>query len=199
MASGQVPSTIWTERLVLRPWTGDDAQALQPLLEANRNHLGPWIPPRVAAPAPLPVLATRLAGFGDDFVSGRGFRFAIVTLDDGRLVGEADMFPSSAAGRVPLADADRVELGYWLDAAATGRGYATEATRALLDVAMGLPGIGHAEIHCETTNTASAAVPRRLEFVPSTVVTGDSVVPGAPPVALQVWTRTLRRSGQPAT
>ncbi len=191
-----VPAAVRTARLLLRSWAADDAGALAPILEANRLHLGPWIPPRVAAPAPLPVLAARLAAYDADFVSGRGFRFAIVTRADGRLVGEADLFPRNAGGRVPLVDADRAELGDGLDAAATGRGYATEAARALLDVARELPGIGRAEIRCEAANITSVGVARRLEFAPGAVVADDGAA-GAPPVPLQVWTLVLRgqRSG----
>jgi RimJ/RimL family protein N-acetyltransferase len=186
-----VPGRIRTDRLLLRSWAAEDAPALLPLLEANRAHLGPWIPPHVAAPVPLEALAARLEGFAGDFAAGRSFRFALLTRKGGQLLGEADLFPRNATGRVPLADADCVELGYWLDAAVTGHGYATEATRALLDLAATELGIGHAEVRCEMTNAASAAVPRRLGLVLSGVVTDDAVVPGAPRVTLQIWTCAL--------
>jgi RimJ/RimL family protein N-acetyltransferase len=65
---------------------------------------------------------------------------------------------------VPLEAADHVELGYWLDAAATRRGLAAEAIRALLAVAATLPGMTHVEIRCDAANRPSAAVPRRLGF-----------------------------------
>ena len=78
--------------------------------------------------------------------------------------GEVDLFPRAAAGRVPLAEADHLELGYWLDAAATGQGLATEACLALLAVAATLPGMTHVEIRCSAANGPSAAVPRRLGF-----------------------------------
>jgi len=150
--------------MLLRPWRAEDAEALAPMLAANAGHLGPWIPPHVWTPVPPPSLAKRLEAFADDFAAGRGFRYALLTLDESRLLGEADLFPRNAASRVPLADADRVELGYWLDAAVTGQGFATEAMRALLEVASALPGIGHAEIRCDERNARSAAVPQRLGF-----------------------------------
>ena len=43
------PNDIRTARLLLRPWRAEDAASLLPVLEANRSHLGPWIPARVAA------------------------------------------------------------------------------------------------------------------------------------------------------
>jgi len=135
-----IPETIRTSRLLLRPWRATDAAALLPVLEANVAHIGPWIPARVSTPVPLPALAERLAGFADDFAAGRAFRFAMLTSDAKRILGEADLFPRNSTGRVPLAAGDHVELGYWLDAAVTGQGLATEATRALFDLAAELPG-----------------------------------------------------------
>jgi RimJ/RimL family protein N-acetyltransferase len=170
-----IPETVRTSRLLLRPWRPTDADALGPVLEANVAHLGPWIPAHVVTPVPLPKLAERLAGFADDFAAGRSYRYALLTLDGTRILGEVDLFPRAATGRVPLCDADHVELGYWLDAAVTGQGLATEATRALLDVASTLPGMTHAEIRCDVANTPSAAVPQRLGFQLAAVEATDQV------------------------
>jgi RimJ/RimL family protein N-acetyltransferase len=159
-----IPDALRTSRLLLRPWRATDAAALLPVLEANVAHIGPWIPAHVATPVPLPALAERLAGFAGDFAAGRAFRFAMLTPDAKQILGEADLFPRAASGRVPLSAADHVELGYWLDAAVTGQGLATEATLTLLDVAAGLPGMTHAEIHCDAANERSAAIPHRLGF-----------------------------------
>lgn len=158
------PATIRTARLLLRPWRASDAAALQPVLEANVDRLSPWIPAHVFTPAPLPALAERLEGFAADFAADRAYRWALLAPDESELLGEADLFPRASSGRVPLAVADRVELGYWLAATATGRGLATEATRALLDVAATMPGMLHAEIRCDVGNAPSAAVPQRLGF-----------------------------------
>ena len=174
------PATLRTPRLIMRPWTAADAAALLPVLEANVSHLSPWIPAHVATPVPLPELAERLAGFAADFAAERAFRYVLLSADGGQLLGEADLFPRAPSGRVSLAEADCAEIGYWLDTAATGRGLATEATRALLDVAAALPGMTHAEIRCDPANAASAAVPRRLGFELA------SAAPG-----LQVWQTPL--------
>lgn len=159
-----IPVTLRTGRLLLRPWKATDAPALLPVLEANLAHLAPWIPAHVFTPVPLHELEERLAGFAADFAADRAYRYALLAPDGARVCGEADLFPRDATGRVPLAHADRVELGYWLDAAVTGQGLATEATDALLAIAESLPGMSHAEIRCDPANAASAAVPRRLGF-----------------------------------
>jgi RimJ/RimL family protein N-acetyltransferase len=159
-----VPLEFRTGRLVLRCWEMSDAKRLLPVLEANVDHLGTWIPAHVAEPAPLGELERRLAGFAADFVAARNWRYVMFTAGGGELVGEGSMFPRSATGRVELASADRVEIGYWLSRDATGKGYATEAARAMLDLATDLPGIRQVEIRCDPQNVPSAAVPRRLGF-----------------------------------
>jgi RimJ/RimL family protein N-acetyltransferase len=160
-----VPIEIRTARVLLRPWQAGDAADLLPVLEANRDHLGPWIPARVATPAPVPILAERLAGFADDFAADREWRYSMFALDGGRLLGEVGLFPRSAIGRVPFAEADRVELGYWLRADDTGRGFVTEVARAVLGVASRIPRFSRAEIRCDARNSSSAAIPPRLGFV----------------------------------
>ena len=150
--------------MVLRPWRGDDAELLLPVLEANQTHLGPWIPRRVAEPVPIAELAERLSQFGVDFEEEREWRYALFTPDEATVLGDVGLYPRNAEGRVAFAGADRVEVGYWLRADMTGRGLATEAARAVLDVAAFLGVFGHVEIRCDARNAPSIAVPRRLGF-----------------------------------
>ncbi len=158
------PAELRTERLVLRPWRETDAAALLPVLEANTAHLAGWVPADVISPASLSGLTTRLGGFAADFEAGRSWRFAILSPEEGDLLGEVSLFFRNAEGRVDRADADRLEIGYWLRADVTGRGYATEAARAMLSLAAGMKGMRRVEIRCDARNTPSAAVPERLGF-----------------------------------
>ncbi len=170
-----IPALLATDRLILRRWSGADAAALGPLLITNAAHIAPWIPARIATPAPLDELVARLTGFAGDFDAGRAFRYALYTRDATRLLGKMDLFVRNASGRVPLSDGDHVELGYWLDIAATGQGYATEACRTLLTVAAGLPGMRDAVIRCDPANAPSAAVPQRLGFSMAATEDGTQV------------------------
>jgi RimJ/RimL family protein N-acetyltransferase len=164
MNPAPVPREISGERLLFRSWQEADAVLLLPVLEANVAHLGDWIPAHVSAPAPLGELELRLAGFRNDFDASRNWRFAVLSSDQSALYGEVSLFPRSPEGRVDLAAADRLEIGYWLRHDVTGRGYATEAARAMLALARALPAIDSVEIHCDPGNAPSAAVPRRLGF-----------------------------------
>lgn len=185
MRTPRIPDTLHTERLRLRVWRAADAPRLLPVLEANVEHLGGWIPTHVASPVPLGALELRLLGFAEDFAAGRSWRWALFTRESDEPVGELSLFPRAAAGRVPFASADRLEIGYWLDRAVTGQGYATEAVRALLELSLRVPGIEQVEIHCDPRNLASAAVPRRLGF--RLVDDGFVAEPGA---ADMIWAHT---------
>ena len=176
-----LPRELRTERLVLRAWRGDDAAALRPVLLANQEHLKRWIPEHVYTAPPLPQLVERLDRFSAKFTAGVEFRFGVRDARTGEVIGGMSLFPRDPAARVQLALADRIELGYWLDAGATGRGLVTEGVRALLEAAAAaLPAIHLAEIHCHVENAPSNAVPKRLGFAPAYM---DGPV--------QVWRRTL--------
>jgi RimJ/RimL family protein N-acetyltransferase len=180
-----LPRELRTERLRLRAWRGEDATELRPILLANQEHLKRWIPEYVYTAPPLPQLVERLDRFAAKFGAGLEFRYALRDAATGRIVGGMSLFPRDAGTRVQLALADRVELGYWLDAAATGRGLVTEGVRALLDAAArAFPAMRLAEIHCDVENAPSNAVPKRLGFGPAYV---DGTV--------QVWRRALAVQG----
>ena len=188
-----VPSELRTQRLFLRPWRAEDAPDLLPILEANWNHLGPWIPARVATPVPVPELAERLAGFERDFEAAREWRYGLFARDARTVLGEIGLYPRDETGRVSFDDADRVELGYWLRADATGKGYIAEAAQALLEVVESLPHLSRVEIRCDARNAPSAAVPRRLGFILAATIVSDTPAPSEPAVQLQVWARDLAR------
>lgn len=180
-----------THRLLLRRWRPDDAIALAPVLAANFDHLGDCIPRHVSQAAAVPELAVRLAGFASAFQVEREWRWGIFALDRMKLLGEASLFARDAESRVSLVGADRAEIGYWLAADATGQGYATEATRALLAAASEEPAFRLAEIRCDSRNERSAAVPRRLGFHldPATGQSGE--VADDESLLLQIWRHDL--------
>jgi len=187
----RLPLEILTDRLVLRPWREEDAVALSPILEANFEHLGPWIPARVSTPAPVPELERRLAGFAGDFAEDREWRYALHTRGDDRLLGEAGLFPRSPTGRAHFSNADRVELGYWIRRDAMGAGFVSEASRALLTLVESIREFSCVEIRCDARNAPSAAIPRRLGFGLVSTIESPSVVTGDPAVQLQVWSLDL--------
>lgn len=98
----------------------------------------------------------RVAEADHNWESGLGYVYSVLTTDHGTLVGEIAIHRREG-GR-------SVELGYWIAAGHTGRGYATLASQAMTAVALALPGVDRVEVHCDAANAPSAAIPRKLGF-----------------------------------
>ena len=171
----------------MRRWHPSDAARLEPILEANWDHLGPWLPIHVAKPAPRAELETRLAGFVADFDADLKWRYGMYSADEQELLGEVDMFPRDATGRVAYGDSDRVEIGYWVRSDLTGRGFVTEGVRRMLDLAASLPRVECVEIRCDARNKPSAAIPEKLGFVLAETIKEHSPAFKDPDAELQVW------------
>jgi RimJ/RimL family protein N-acetyltransferase len=185
------PYEFHTDRLLIRRWRPEDADALEPVLAANVDHLAPWIPWRVAEPLPARQLAERLEEYAAAFDADREWRYGIFDSATRRLLGDVALFPRNATGRVPFDLADHVEMGYWLRADESGRGYATEAARAALGVALALPRMRRVMIRCDERNLVSAAIPHRLGFRLVTTVVEPGVRPDERECRLQEWEYTL--------
>lgn len=57
-----------------------------------------------------------------------------------------------------------MEFGYWVNGRHTGHGYITEATNMLIQYAFSKWNAKRIEIRCDSENTKSAAIPKRLGF-----------------------------------
>lgn len=146
---------IITERLTLRPWAAAD---LEPFARINAD-------PRVAAwlAGPLDRAASDgLAARISDGLAQRGWGLWAVEVQGGAgFIGFVGLNPPSWAPP----EADLVELAWRLDPAAWGRGYATEAARAALEVAFGPAGLRALVAVTATGNVRSRAVMTRLGMV----------------------------------
>lgn len=137
-----------TQRLMLRPGWIEDAPELARAMghhEVVRN----------LSRAPWPYTL----GDAESFLSrpaNAGVNFLICALEDGvsRIVG------SVGYGRLGNEPA---ELGYWITPDAWGRGYATEAGRAVIDIARTM-GVERLSAGHFADNPASGRVLRKLGF-----------------------------------
>jgi RimJ/RimL family protein N-acetyltransferase len=94
---------------------------------------------------------------------------------------------------VPAAESDRVEIGYWLRADFTGRGYVTESAQAMVSLAGTIARFRAVEMRCDPRNTSSVAIPRRLGFHHADAEAGSASAPGGADAATTIWTLDLRR------
>ncbi|MEU3777882.1 GNAT family N-acetyltransferase [Streptomyces sp. NPDC032472] len=140
---------LTTERLVLRTWTAAEAEAV--LAGDGRRPAG-WA-------EDFPAEGDRvIAGlFGDHpaWLGPYGHRL-LVERDTGLAVGSIGLFWPPAEGVL--------ELGYGVVASRRGRGYATEATRALAAYALTAPGVHTVSAGVELSNPASVRVLEKASF-----------------------------------
>lgn len=85
------------------------------------------------------------------------FIFGVWEKESGAYVGEA--YLANADWHVP-----RIELGYFLVQTCTGKGYATEAARALAEYAFVHMHVQRIELQCTADNVASMRVAERCGF-----------------------------------
>ena len=153
--------TIRTERLVLRPFRPDDADAV--LAACQDPLIQRWIStipsPYTAEDARTFITEIAIAGRAD----GRSLTVAVEA--GGRLVGSSGVH---ALTMHPLGP----EIGYWIAPEARGHGYAAETARALAEWALGL-GAPRVHLVADVRNTASQAVARRAGFTQEGVLRSD--------------------------
>ena len=145
-----VTETVRTERLVLRPYRPDDADAVQ------RACQDPDILRWLTVPSPY-TRADAEEFIGVTAVSARAEKRGLLTAveADGEFVGSAGVhFLPGLLGP---------GVGYWLAPWARGRGYAAEAARALADWAFG-HGAPRVHLFVDVANAPSQAVARRAGF-----------------------------------
>jgi RimJ/RimL family protein N-acetyltransferase len=140
---------------VLRCWSPTDAPALRDALDKSDQYLRPWIPFMKDEPRSLVETVTWLRGLRAMFDRSEHFRFGVF-LKDGTLIGENMLLQRVGS--------HAFEIGYLTHLGFEGKGYATEASAAMVRLGFDLYGARRLEIHHAAGNTASGVIPRRLGF-----------------------------------
>jgi len=148
------PLVLRDGEVTLRPWSADDAAALNAAVADSVAHLRPWMEWIAGEPQTVAQRRRWILQSERDRVAG-GPLF-LGTVVDGAVAGGCGLHPRVGAGGL--------EIGYWTHPAFLRRGLATAASRLLTGAAFGLPGISFVEIHHDKANVASAGVPRKLGF-----------------------------------
>lgn len=165
-----------TPRLLLRPGWSDDAAALAAAL--NEESVA-----RNLARVPFPYSIDDAQAFLAQAVDARHPRLLIFsrTQSAPRLIGGCGVAPAQ----------DGIELGYWIARPYWGLGFATEATRALVNA---VRAVGHKRLVARhaVDNPASGRVLRKLGFRP----TGDFVRAHSAARGEEVLTALFEDSGE---
>ena len=144
-------------RVILRPYTEQDAEAFFEAVQESRDRLSVWDswPQRCQGLADAQRL---LAYYRADFILRQLME-----------VGFWDQATSSFLGSIIVRpkdwDVPSFEIGYWLRTSAEGHGYMGEALRLLLDFVVGHLGANRVMMRIDERNQRSLAVAQRLGFV----------------------------------
>ena len=154
--------------VVVRRYAEADIPGLVDVVNANLEHLAPWMPW-----AQEPVTVEMQMQFFDDAEKqwDEGTNFVHGVFDpSGRVVGGTGYHVRNGPGVL--------EIGYWLAADAVGRGLMTRVADAMTKAAATVPGVTRVEIHCDAANVRSAAIPQRLGYAMVRVEEREIAAPG---------------------
>jgi aminoglycoside 6'-N-acetyltransferase len=142
-----------TERLRLRPVTADDLDPIHAYL--SRADVCRFLLHEPRSRDQVAEGLTRAAGKTSLAANGDGARLAVIRRDDDQFLGEVVLGVESAATAC-------VEIGWVFHPDHGGRGYATEAARALLDFAFGTLNAHRVIAQLHPENEASVRLCHRL-------------------------------------
>jgi ribosomal-protein-serine acetyltransferase len=179
------PVPLHTERLTLRAPDPASAEVINAAIRDSFSELSQWLPWADHVPS---VEETRehLTNARAAFDAGEDCGLFVWDRYCGAFVGAVGL-------HARLADARRREIGYWICTSAAGRGYATEAVRAVARTALERLSLTAVEIHVHARNVASQKVALSVGFVPTGEVAGRPEPDGSPSRMLVYVLEDLRR------
>jgi len=156
MRSGPPKRIRLDDSYALRLFRTGDAKIIAAAVGESLEHLKPWMPWADDESADERFQRQRLRGVQHKASTGEEWQYGLFPTDESRVLGSFGLMTRQGPGSI--------EIGYWVHVDEIGHGLATLASRALTNVALGLPGISIVYIRCDESNTRSAAVPRRLGY-----------------------------------
>ena len=144
---------VETSRLTLRPFAAEDFDALHAM--RSNAEVARYLYEEPFAPERTRELLTRKIGMTSWTAEGDWLGAAAVERESGIVVGDV--------GMCWLSERDRTaEIGFIFDPRHQGKGFATEAARALVEWAFGIAGLHRIIGRTEARNTASNRVLEKL-------------------------------------
>jgi RimJ/RimL family protein N-acetyltransferase len=147
--------SLLTKNLLIRRLRESDVMDFHQAKEESFHQLQAWMP--WAAQPDEPEQTFRFIAEGIlVFQTGHQFRFGGFDKDTGQFILIVDIRKQE---HWPGYD-----MGYWCHSAHAGKGYTTEAVRALTETCFTQLGAERLSIRCAVENTASNRVPEKLGF-----------------------------------
>jgi len=142
----------------LRPLQLGDYAAWAELRSQSRAHLVPWEPAWSIDDLTKASFRRRVRHYQKEALDDLGYAFLIFETEGARLVGGLTL------SYVKRGVTQSTTLGYWLGAPYVGRGYMSDAVRAILPYAFETLGLHRIEVSVQPTNEASLRVLDRVGF-----------------------------------
>lgn len=152
----RMPEGLRTERLLVRAARPGDGAAFRDAVLESLPELTPWLP-WARGPNDLDHAERVCTEAHAKFLAGEDLMAMLFRLDDGTFVGGSGLHRID--WRVPS-----FEIGYWVRTSQGGRGYVTEAVRALTAHAFGPLQAKRVHLRMDARNTASRRVAERAGF-----------------------------------
>ncbi len=168
-----VPERIETGRLIIRVARGDDAVALNAAVRESLADLGVYMPWAQTAPS-LAQSSADCRRMQAKFLLREDLAMLMFERradgGEGAFIGGAGLHRISWIVR-------RFELGYWCRSSRQGRGYVTEAARAMTRFAFEQLKARRVEVRMDDTNERSWKVAQRAGFTFEGVLRSDALNP----------------------
>ena len=180
-----VPERIETENLVLRMPRRGDGPTVNAAVQASLEELGPWLP-WAGAGLSVDESEVNCRRQHAKFLLREDFVFLIFERRaDG---GEGDLVGGTGLHRIDWS-LRRFEIGYWRKTGCEGRGFVTEAVRALARLAFDTLGARRVEIRMDDNNASSWRVAERAGFTLEALLRFDSATPAGEPRSTRIYSR----------
>ena len=180
-----VPSRIETKRLVLRVPRAGDGRLVNDAIGASHAELAPWMPWAVTLPS-VDESEAHCRRAQAKFVLREDFAMFVFArgADDseGELVGATGLHRIDWALR-------KFEIGYWRKTGCEGRGFMTEAVRAMARMAFDALDARRVEIRMDDRNVASWQLAERAGFTLEALLRFDSLTPAGEPRSTRIYAR----------
>lgn len=165
------PDHIETERLILRRFHRRDVSSLEEGVRSSLVELNEWLPW-----AHMDYTRDDAVAFIRDstqaWKEGKAYDYTIrAQSDPDRHLGNISIWQTSRTGKIG-------EIGYWIRTDLIGRGYATEATLALMREGFGLMGLHKITLRIAVGNRGSERVAEKLGFSVEGVLREELLIRG---------------------
>ncbi len=145
---GERPMILETERLRLKPYEQAFADAIYEVVK-HKEIADTMI--MIPHPYPRDVVDSWIDYLKHSFENGSAYEFAVFLKEDDRYIGNCGLVAVSKNHR-------NAEVGYFIDVAEWGKGYATEACKRIIDYGFKEHQLNRIYSRCMVRNTASRKV-----------------------------------------